>query len=120
MIKTKSTLILSVLLAASINAGEIDGNAVIGSMVGAGVGTAVGSAAGGKDGAIIGGGVGGALGAAIGSKDTPKTSAAPVQTKTQVITKEKVIYVEKEGRGDKGKHKGHHKKHRKHPKHGRD
>ncbi len=103
--KTKSTLILSIMLVAAVNvsAGEIDGGAVVGSMVGAGVGSAVGSAAGGKEGAIIGGGVGGALGAAVGSKE-------PAKAETRVVTKEKVIYVDRKHH-DNGKHKGHYKKH---------
>lgn len=106
--KTKSTLILSALLATAVNvsAGEIDGGAVVGSMVGAGVGSAVGSATGGKNGAIIGGGVGGALGAAVGSKETTRST-------TQVVTREKVVYVDRDREyHDNGKHKGHHKRHK--------
>jgi hypothetical protein len=99
--KTNLTLILSVILVASVGAAEIDGGAVVGSMVGAGVGSAVGSATGGKNGAIIGGGLGGALGAAVGSSETTKTT-------TQVVTKEKVVYVERK-HGNNGKHKGHQK-----------
>lgn len=105
--KTKSTLILSIMLVAGVNvsAGEIDGGAVVGSMVGAGVGSAVGSATGGKNGAIIGGGVGGALGAAVGSKETTRSTA-------QVVTREKVVYVDRDREHhDNGKHKGHHKHH---------
>lgn len=101
------------MLAAAVNvsAGEIDGGAVVGSMVGAGVGSAVGSATGGKNGAIIGGAVGGAIGASAGSKDQPRSSS-------QVVTKEKVIYVEGGNREqyrehhDNGKHKGQYKHHK--------
>jgi outer membrane lipoprotein SlyB len=106
--KTKLTLVLSTLLAAtvSVNAGQIDGGAVVGSMLGAGVGSAVGSATGGKNGAIIGGGVGGAVGAAVGSKDQPRAG-----------TRENAVYVEGRNRDDyrehhdNGKHKGQHKHH---------
>ena len=98
----KLTLGLLVFVAASVfvNAGEIDGKAVLGSAVGAAAGSAIGSAAGGKEGAIIGGGLGGAVGAAVGSSES--------KTQTKVVTKEKVIYVEKDHH-DNGKHKGHHK-----------
>ncbi len=99
--KTKSTLILSVMLAVSVNAGEIDGGAVVGSMVGAGVGSAVGSATGGKNGAIIGGGVGGALGAAVGSSNKQTTTT---------VRDERVVYVDREHH-DNGKHKGQYKHH---------
>jgi outer membrane lipoprotein SlyB len=105
--KTKSTLIVSLMLAAAVNvsAGQIDGGAVVGSMVGAGVGSAVGSATGGKNGAIIGGGVGGALGAAVGSKETTRST-------TQVVTREKVVYVDQDREHhDNGRHEGHHKHH---------
>ncbi|MDD2267885.1 hypothetical protein [Sulfuricurvum sp.] len=113
MINTKLTLTLSMLLAAAVNvnAGQIDGGAVVGSMVGAGVGAAVGSATGGKNGAIIGGGVGGAVGAAVGSKDQPRSS-------TQVSSRENVVYVEGGNREeyrehhDNGKHKGQYKHHK--------
>ena len=113
MMKSKLTLVLSTLLAAtvSVNAGQIDGGAVVGSMIGAGVGSALGSATGGKNGAIIGGGVGGALGAAVvGSKDQPRAT-------TQVVTRENVVYVEGGNREDyrehhdHGKHKGQYKHH---------
>lgn len=92
----------------TLQAGQIDGNAVLGSMVGAGVGSAVGSAIGGKEGAIIGGGAGGALGAAAGSS---KTSTQTRTTNTAVVH-EKVIYVEDGDRDhhDHGKHKGHYKR----------
>ena len=106
--KTKTTFVLAVMLAAAVNvnAGEIDGGAVVGSMVGAGVGSAIGSATGGKNGAIIGGGVGGAVGAAVGSKE-------PSRTETRVVNREKVVYVD--GREhyhhDNGKHKGEYKRH---------
>lgn len=98
--KTKLTLALSAILTASVNmnAGEIDGGAVLGSVVGAAAGSAIGSANGGKNGAIIGGGVGGALGAAVGSSHKQST----------VVREEKVIYVDREYH-DNGKHKGHHK-----------
>lgn len=95
--KTKLTLALSAILAASVNmnAGEIDGGAVLGSVVGAAAGSAIGSANGGKNGAIIGGGVGGALGAAVGSSHKQNT-----------VVREG--YVDREYH-DNGKHKGHHK-----------
>jgi len=105
--KTKSTLILSIILATSVNmtGAQIDSGAVLGSALGAATGAAVGSATGGKNGAIVGGGVGGALGAALGSQETTKT------TTTQVVTKEKIVYIEKEKpKKDKGLHKGQHKK----------
>lgn len=108
--KTKTTLVLAVMLAAAVNvnAGEIDGGAVVGSMVGAGVGSAIGSATGGKNGAIIGGGVGGAVGAAVGSKE-------PSRTQTRVVNRD-VIYVEGDHHHDNGKHKGEYMRHH----HGRD
>ena len=99
--KTITLSIAALAMTASLNAGSVDGNAVLGSMVGAGVGSAVGSVIGGKEGAIIGGGAGGALGAAAGS--------------TRTGTHEKVIYVDDDREHhDHGKHKGHYKKHRGH------
>ncbi|MDX9743055.1 MAG: hypothetical protein RBT59_04495 [Arcobacteraceae bacterium] len=105
--KTKSTLILSIILATSVNmtGAQIDSGAVLGSALGAATGAAVGSATGGKNGAIVGGGVGGALGAALGSKENTTKST------TQVVTQEKVVYVEKKHKHkDNGLHKGQHKK----------
>ena len=63
--KTVISFVAVLFMALGTNAGQIDGNAVIGSMEGAGVGSTIGSSAGGRDGAIIGGGLGGALGAAV-------------------------------------------------------
>jgi phage tail tape-measure protein len=105
--KTKSTLIVSLLLATSLNlsGAQIDGGAVLGSALGAATGAAVGSATGGKNGAIVGGGVGGALGAALGSKENTTKST------TQVVKEEKIVYVEKKQKHkDNGLHKGQHKK----------
>lgn len=104
--KKISLTIVALLTAATVSAGEIDGNAVVGSMIGAGVGSAVGSSIGGKEGAIIGGGAGGALGAAVGSS---KTST---QGSTNVVTRERVIYVEGDDDHDNGKHKGHYKRYK--------
>lgn len=106
--KTITVSMVSLAIAVSLNAGNVDGSAVLGSMVGAGVGSAVGSAIGGKEGAIIGGGAGGALGAAAGSS---KTSTQTRTTNTAVVH-EKVIYVEDGDRDhhDHGKHKGHYKR----------
>lgn len=103
MMKWNQTIIAAGALVCSINgyAGQIDGGAVVGSMLGAGVGSAVGSSAGGRDGAIIGGGVGGALGAAIGSNQEVARSS----TQTQVVSQERVIYVDQE---KDRKHKKHH------------
>lgn len=107
--KFKTTLVLSGMLAAavSLNAGQIDGNAVLGSAIGAAAGTAVGSAVGGKDGAIIGGGVGGALGAAAGSRDEPSRTSGS----TRVIVGDDDYH---DGRHDNGLHKGHYKRKHKH------
>lgn len=91
--KTITLAIVTLAMAASVNAGNVDGSAVLGSMVGAGVGSAVGSSIGGKEGAIIGGGAGGALGAAVGS--TKESSS-------------RVIYVD-DRHHDNGKHKGEYK-----------
>lgn len=88
---------------ASLNAGQVDGSAVLGSAIGAAAGTAIGSAAGGKDGAIIGGGIGGALGAAAGSNSEPVHTSGS----TRVIVRD-----DYDGRHDNGKHKGHYKQHR--------
>lgn len=98
--KTITLVIVTLAMAASVNAGNVDGSAVLGSMVGAGVGSAVGSSIGGKEGAIIGGGAGGALGAAVGSKESS----------SRTITHERVIYVDRDHH-DNGKHKGHYKHH---------
>lgn len=100
--KKISLVISALLVAATANAGNVDGSAVLGSMVGAGVGSAVGSAIGGKEGAIIGGGAGGALGAAAGST---KTST---QHSTTVVN-ERVIYSDDHRHHDNGKHKGQYK-----------
>lgn len=112
--KSKTTLVLSGILAAavSLNAGQIDGNAVLGSAIGAAAGTAVGSAVGGKDGAIIGGGVGGALGAAAGSRDEPSRTSAS----TRVVVADSYS----EGHRDNGLHRGHHKHKHGHKGKGRD
>lgn len=101
--KTITLIMVGLAMTASLNAGNVDGSAVLGSMVGAGVGSAVGSSIGGKEGAIIGGGAGGALGAAVGSS---KTSTSGRTTNT--VVHEKVIYVD-EGHHDNGKHKGQYK-----------
>jgi outer membrane lipoprotein SlyB len=104
--KTRILTMASLAMAASLNAGSIDGNAVLGSMVGAGVGSAVGSSIGGKEGAIIGGGAGGALGAAVGSSKT----STPARTTNTTVVNEKVIYVDRDrDYHDNGKHKGHDK-----------
>ena len=106
--KKISLTIVALLAAATVSAGDVDGNAVLGSMVGAGVGSAVGSSIGGKEGAIIGGGAGGALGAAMGSTK---------ESSSRTVTRERVIYVDDDRRHyDNGKHKGH----RKYDKRGRD
>ncbi|MFY9142306.1 glycine zipper domain-containing protein [Sulfuricurvum sp.] len=115
--KYNKTIIAAVILGCSMNAfaGQIDGSAVVGSMLGAGVGSAIGSASGGKEGAIIGGGVGGALGAAVGSNQGTARSS------TQVVSQERVIYVEEDNdrrhkrhkHRDQGNHYGEYK-------HGRD
>lgn len=110
--KTVILTIASLVMAASLNAENVDGSAVLGSMVGAGVGSAVGSAIGGKEGAIIGGGAGGALGAAAGSTKTSN------QRSTNVVAHERVIYVD-DNHHDNGKHKGQYK-HRKDRGHDRD
>lgn len=104
--KKISLTIVALLAAATVNAGNIDGSAVIGSMAGAGVGSALGSAIGGKDGAIIGGGAGGALGAVLGSIRTT------TQRSTTVVN-ERVIYAD-DRHHDNGKHKGHYKHHEGH------
>jgi outer membrane lipoprotein SlyB len=110
--KTIILTMASLVMAASLNAGSIDGNAVLGSMVGAGVGSAVGSSIGGKEGAIIGGGAGGALGAAVGSSKT----STPART-TNTAVQQREVYVDEHRYHDNGKHKGH-DKHREG--HGRD
>lgn len=89
--------------AASLNAGQVDGSAVLGSAIGAAAGTAIGSAAGGKDGAIIGGGIGGALGAAAGSNNEPSRASGSARV---------VVEDDYDGRRDYGKHKGHYKQHK--------
>ena len=99
--------IMALVVAATVNAGDVDGSAVLGSMVGAGVGSAVGSSIGGKEGAIIGGGAGGALGAAVGSSRTSTQG----RTNTTVVN-ERVIYVNDDDRHDNRKHKGKYKKHK--------
>lgn len=106
------SFIAALFIVTGVQAGEVDGSAVLGSMVGAGVGSAVGSASGGKEGAIIGGGVGGAIGAAVGSKNTSTRSS---------VTTQRVIALEEDddGHRDNGKHKGHYKSKNKHNK-GRD
>lgn len=71
--------------AATAQAGDIDGAAVIGGGLGGAAGAAVGSAVGGQTGAIVGAGVGGAAGAAIGSSVS--------QPKQKTVVKEKVVYV---------------------------
>lgn len=94
----KINLILALVTTATLSfGGDVDGNAVLGSMVGAGVGSAVGSAVGGKDGAIIGGGAGGAVGAAVGSKNNSGTTSG---------RSEKVIYKD-DDRGDYKRHRHH-------------
>ena len=104
--KKISLTIATLLVTATMNAGDIDGSAVLGSMVGAGVGSAVGSSVGGRNGAIIGGGAGGALGAAIGSTE---------RTTTRTVVNERVVYVDDDRRYyDNGKHKGHRKYNRRH------
>lgn len=101
----------------NLNAGQIDGNAVLGSAIGAAVGSAVGSAAGGKEGAVIGGGIGGAIGAAAGSNDRSVQPSGRVIVDQRVVSGQNVMIVD--DRRNNGKHKGHYKnKH--HYKHGRD
>ena len=75
--------------AATAQAGDIDGAAVIGGGLGGAAGAAVGSAVGGRTGAIVGGGVGGAAGAAIGSSVS--------QPKPKTVAQKEVVYVQ-EGR----------------------
>lgn len=113
--KKISLIVTALVVSVAMHAGEIDGNAVLGSMVGAGVGSAVGSSAGGRDGAIIGGGVGGALGAAIGSSNQNTRSGARVVTQDRIITRDRVVYVD--DRHDNGRHEGRYKK-RHHQKNG--
>jgi outer membrane lipoprotein SlyB len=98
----KTKLIVSGVFAAavSLQAGQIDGSAVLGSAIGAAAGSAVGSAVGGKEGAVIGGGIGGAVGAAAGSKES--------STQSRVVE-----YDDHRGHRDNGLHKGHHK-HKRH------
>lgn len=104
--KNITFIMASLLIAGTVNAGNVDGSAVLGSMVGAGVGSAVGSAIGGKEGAIIGGGAGGALGAAAGS----------TKSSTRIVSeRERVVYVDGDREHhDHGKHKGHYKRHKGH------
>lgn len=109
----QSMMILAALVTAvTVNASNVDGNAVLGSMVGAGVGSAVGSAVGGREGAIIGGGAGGALGAAAGSSKT--TTVQRTNATSTTVVREKVIYVDEDRYHDNGKHKGQYKHHKKH------
>lgn len=114
--KWNQTLILSGILVLNLNAGQVDGDAVLGSAIGAAVGSAVGSAAGGKEGAVIGGGIGGAVGAAAGSNERSVQPSGRVIVDQRVAPYNTSVYVE--GRGDRGKHKGHYKHKHKH-KHGR-
>ena len=108
--KTITLAIISLAMSISVNAGSVDGNAVLGSMVGAGVGSAVGSSIGGKEGAIIGGGAGGALGVAVAGTKT----STPVRTSNPAVA-QRVIYVDdNRDHHDHGKHKGHYKKHKGH------
>lgn len=103
IMKKISLTIVALFAAVTVNAGNVDGSAVLGSMVGAGVGSAVGSSIGGKEGAIIGGGAGGALGAAVGSTK---------ESSSRTVTRERVIYVDGDrDHRDNGKHKGHYKHH---------
>lgn len=92
----------------SVNAGEIDGGAVLGSVIGAGAGSAIGSATGGRNGAIVGGGLGGALGAAVGgSREAPR----PTTQRVMIEDRGNRSYDHYEHREhhehhDNGKHKG--------------
>jgi len=103
--KSVKIMVVAGMLAAtaSLNAGQVDGSAVLGSAIGAAAGTAIGSAAGGKDGAIIGGGIGGALGAAAGSNNEPSRTSGSARV---------IVEDDYDGRHDNGKHKGHRKQHR--------
>ncbi|WP_294892899.1 MULTISPECIES: glycine zipper domain-containing protein [unclassified Sulfuricurvum] len=96
--------------AVSLQAGQIDGSAVLGSAIGAAAGSAVGSAVGGKEGAVIGGGIGGAVGAAAGSSD----SSVQQRTGGSVVAARVVGDDEYRGHRDNGLHKGHHKHKHKH------
>jgi len=100
---------MGLMLGCSAYAGQVDGDAVIGSALGAAAGAAIGSAVGGKDGAIIGGGAGGALGAAATAKDQPVRKTQTVQR--SVVAQPVIVIDDREHhRHDNGKHKGHYKK----------
>jgi len=105
--KWNKTVIFTTLLILGHNAyaGQIDGDAVLGSVIGAAAGSAIGSASGGRDGAIIGGGIGGAVGAAIGSKNDP------VRSSTRVVSPG-AVYVN--GYHDNGRHNGYYKHQHRH------
>ena len=79
--------------ASVVQAGDIDGRAVIGGALGGGTGAAIGSAVGGRNGAIIGAGVGGAAGAAIATEPARETRivprAAPVMVEEVVVVHER-------------------------------
>lgn len=110
--KKKYLFIASLITSIGLHAGQIDGNAVLGSALGAAAGSALGSAAGGKEGAIIGGGAGGAIGAAIGSSK----SNTGVATQAHIgYSGDRRDYDDRDGHHDNGKHKGHYKqKHKNH------
>lgn len=95
------SVIVAYFITVNVNAGEIDGGAVLGSAIGAATGSALGSATGGKNGAIVGGGLGGAIGAAVGSSQGAPTTAQKV-----IVLDRNNNYNEHH---DNGKHKGQYK-----------
>lgn len=97
--------------AATAQAGEVDGKAVIGGALGGATGAAVGSAVGGRNGAIIGGGIGGAAGAAIATQPAKKEI---VKVEKEVIVEKEVVHVHHDDCWPPGHCKHKHKHHRHH------
>ena len=110
-------LSLMAVFAIHLQAGEVDGGAVLGSAIGAAAGSAIGSAIGGKEGAIIGGGVGGATGAAVGRRNEPVQTGTRV-TREGVIVPTQTVIVQGKHHRDNGKHLGQYKHQYKNKHHG--